>query len=434
MNDIAGIPYFEAQFDKDGQLKGSPVRLPAGTTDLFVISHGWNNDETEARTLYRNFFESFAAVRRPVDLPAAKLAIVGVIWPSKKFDERLAISGSAPAAGGGASLGGANQKAAEKAVADRLAALKGFFTEPRQQKALDDAARLVPDLEDKATARREFADLLRSMLDPAAADKEDASRTFFREDGKELMDRLKIAPQDLGPRAAAGGASAVAPGGPVAGPHGGAAGLGDLVSGAFAGAMNLLNFTTYYEMKARAGTVGKNGVAQLIDGLATAVQRIHLVGHSFGGRVVTSAAAGSTTDKICSLTLLQTAFSHNGFSRSMKGFFRSVVDSKRVHGPILVTHTPNDKAVGVAYPLASRISGDSTAAFGDENDVFGGIGRNGTQKMEDGEARFGKLLPVGSDYQFQSGVFFNLEASDFIDDHGDVTGKEVAHALVRAIA
>ena len=163
------------------------------------------------------------------------------------------------------------------------------------------------------------------------------------------------------------------------------------------------------------------------------MQRIHLVGHSFGGRVVTATAANSTTDKIRSLTLLQTAFSHNGFSKSMNGFFRGVVDQKRVNGPILVTHTKNDKAVGIAYPLASRINGDKTAAFGDENDVFGGLGRNGAQQMQDGETIVGTLSAVGADYAFQPGRFFNLEASEFIKGHGDVTGKEVANAVRRAV-
>ena len=133
------------------------------------------------------------------------------------------------------------------------------------------------------------------------------------------------------------------------------------------------------------------------------------------------------------MSLLQTAFSHNGFSKRMNGFFRSVVDRKRVKGPILVTHTKNDKAVGVAYPLASRINGDKTAAFGDENDVFGGMGRNGAQQMEAGETVPGRLLAVGASYAFQAGKFFNLEASEFIKGHGDVTGKEVAHAIRRAI-
>ena len=175
-------------------------------------------------------------------------------------------------------------------------------------------------------------------------------------------------------------------------------------------------------------------VAKLIDELASQVQRIDLVGHSFGGRVVTASAANSTTDKIKSLALLQTAFSHNGFSKSMNGLFRTVVEQKRVDGPILVTHTKNDKAVGLAYPLASRINGDKTAAFGDENDVFGGIGRNGAQQMQSGETIAGKLLAADGTYQFQTGRFFNLEASDFIKDHSDVTGKEIAHAVRKAVA
>jgi hypothetical protein len=54
--------------------------------------------------------------------------------------------------------------------------------------------------------------------------------------------------------------------------------------------------------------------------------------------------------------------------------------------------------------------------------------------MQSGETVPGRLLPVGSSYAFQAGKFFNLEASDFIKSHGDVTGKEIAHAVRKAIA
>jgi hypothetical protein len=118
----------------------------------------------------------------------------------------------------------------------------------------------------------------------------------------------------------------------------------------------------------------------------------------------------------------------------MNGFFRAVVDQHRVKGPILITYTKNDKAVGVAYPLASRINGDKTAAFGDENDVFGGLGRNGAQQMQSGEVVAGKLLPANGSYTFQAGKFFNLEGSAFITGHGDVAGKEIAHAVRIAMA
>ncbi|MEO6422205.1 MAG: hypothetical protein ABIR84_05860 [Candidatus Nitrotoga sp.] len=101
--------------------------------------------------------------------------------------------------------------------------------------------------------------------------------------------------------------------------------------------------------------------------------------------MVTAAAANSKTKKLHSMALLQADFSHNGFSLDRSGFFRSVVDNKRVAGPILITHTKNDKAVGMAYPAASRISRDNASGFGDADDDFGGLGSNGAQQMEDGE-------------------------------------------------
>jgi len=437
MNDIAGIPYTEAEFNKDGTIATQgELKVPDGTTDLFVISHGWNNDADAARDLYRRFFESFQAVALPKDLAGRQLAILGVIWPSKKFDELVAASSGSADAQGSAGLSKAHAES-DKLVEEKLDAMKVMFTEPAQQKTLDEAKALLGDLEDKASARTEFVNKIRSLVDPAAANKEDASTTFFKDDGNELMKNLKIAEDDVDDEVSGdsqGSASLPLGVGKVQTAEGGAAGFFSFLSGFKAAAMNVLNFTTYYEMKARAGNVGKNGVAKVVDKLAPKVQRVHLIGHSFGGRVVTATAANSTTDKIKTMNLLQTAFSHNGFSKSMDGFFRSVVDKKRIGGPILVTHTKNDKAVGIAYPLASKISGDATAAFGDENDKFGGLGRNGAQKMETGEVVKGSLLPATGSYGFQAGKFFNLEGGNFIMGHSDITGKEVANAVRRAVA
>src|SRR6266536_1894771 len=313
MNDIAGIPYIEAQFDKNGTLQ-KQVNLPADVTDLLLMSHGWNNDADEARSLYRRLFENFVAVAQPDDLPGRSFLFVGVIWPSKQFDELVAVSGLAGAAAGAASLNAADAES-RKALEDKLDRMKTFFTEPSQQKILDEARALLPDLEEKASARRDFVSKIRSLLDPTAANKEDASESFFKDDGNELMKNLKVDEEDLDDEVAGTGGSAALPLGVGAVPaaEGGAAGLKELLSGFKAAAMNILNYTTYYEMKARAGTVGKNGVARLIDQFAPQVKRVHLIGHSFGCRLVTSAAANSTTDKIGSMALLQAAFSHNGF-------------------------------------------------------------------------------------------------------------------------
>ena len=52
MNEIAEIPYVEARFNKDGGLENqNEINLPAGVTDLFVMSHGWNNNADAAREL-----------------------------------------------------------------------------------------------------------------------------------------------------------------------------------------------------------------------------------------------------------------------------------------------------------------------------------------------------------------------------------------------
>jgi predicted alpha/beta hydrolase family esterase len=433
VTDIAGIPYIDAEFDKNGTLQAA-VALPARVTDLFVISHGWNNDAEAARSLYQRLFTNFVAVARPDDLPGRRFAIVGVIWPSKEFDELVAIAGAPGGAQGAAGVHAADE-GSRKAVEAKLDRMKELFTEAAQRQLLDEARALIPDLDDRASARRLFVEKIRSLLDPSAANREDASDSFFKAGGDELMDNLKVDEEDLDPEVAGTEGSASLPlgVGSTAVAAGGAASVRDVLSGFKAAALNVLNFTTYFEMKARAGAVGKNGVAKLVDQLAPAVDRLHLIGHSFGGRVVAAAAANSTTDKIKSLALLQTAFSHNGFSKSRSGFFRAVVDQQRIHGPILVTHTPNDKAVGIAYPLASRIIGDKAASFGDKTDVFGGLGRNGAQEMQEGEAVVGRLAGHGADYTFAVGRFLNLEASEFIKGHSDVTGREIANAIRRAI-
>jgi hypothetical protein len=438
MNNIAGIPYVAARFDKDGAaLNQQQVTVPAGTTDVIVASHGWNNTEEQAEQLYSELFTNFTAVA-PDQLQNKKLAIVGVIWPSKKFTDVVEAAVAEQARGGGAGFGTSSEAADEtiKAKLDLIAQMFDSKAAKNIQAAKDQLGKLDSD----PAARKKFVDELRSLLDQSAAHEEDNSTLFFKLDGSAMLEKLKT-PTPLVSRGGGGGAASLGTH-PTATPAGGAAGLGDIFSGIKAGAIRFLNYFTYYEMKKRAGTVGQIGVGPMIDRLAPKVQRIHVVGHSFGGRVVTAASMASTTDKLQTMSLLQTAFSHNGFSKSMNGFFRSVVENHRIKGPIVVTYTSNDRAVGIAYPVASRLAGTVASALGDANDKFGGLGRNGAQKMESGEVVQGvdRLLAVGGSYAWQAGRFHNLESSKYIvdpnggDAHGFVTGKEVAWAISRAMA
>jgi hypothetical protein len=440
MNDIAGIPYVAAIFDKDGAaLDKQEVNLPDGTTDVIVASHGWNNNQEQAEQFYTDLFTNFVAVASD-QLQNKKIAIAGVIWPSKRFTDVVNAAVAEQARGGGAGFA-TSSTAADETIKAKLDVVATMF-DKKAAKKITAAKNQIGKLESDLDARRKFVDELRSLLDESAAHEEDNSALFFKLDGSVLLEKLKM-PTPLVSSGGGGGGGAASIGAqPKTIPAGGAAGLGDIFSGIKAGAIRFLNYLAYYEMKKRAGTVGQNGVGPMLDRLAGNVQRIHLVGHSFGCRVVTAAAAASTTDKLQSMSLLQAAFSHNSFSKSMNGFFRNVVDNQRIKGPIVVTYTPNDRAVGIAYPAASRLAGTVASAFGDASDKFGGLGRNGAQKMETGEVVQGvdRLLAVGDSYSWRSGRIHNLESSRYIVDPGGgdahmfVTGKEVAWTISRAMA
>jgi hypothetical protein len=428
MKRIHGFPYQEVKFNKKGHiLDANEVNAlidsieTESVTDLICISHGWNNDMDEARALYDKFLAQLREVLHAGSaggLSDRKLAVMAILWPSKKFaDDELKP-------GGAASLG----EISEDVLINQLNLLKGAFDAEDADTLLTDAIKLVPKLEDKRTARDEFGAIVKTLLGDISADeeaKEEIPQAFFNLSGSELIDNLS-APALLEPPPETSDSG-----------EGGTAGLFGF-GGILSGARQLLNFTTYWQMKKRAGIVGAGGVHDVLQQLHSRFSdlRLHLVGHSFGGRLVTAAAASGADVKISSMTLLQAAFSHNGFAKNFKkyrdGYFRRVVTEQRVKGPVLITHTANDKAVGVAYPLASRLSRDDSSGLGDKNDPFGGIGRNGAQHTP--ETKESQLLTAGSNYDFHGGVLYNLQADRFIRGHSDITNTAVAHAVAMAIA
>jgi len=196
-----------------------------------------------------------------------------------------------------------------------------------------------------------------------------------------------------------------------------------LTPGGVAG-MTLRRAGTYHAMKYRAGVVGRGAIASILDALET---RVHLIGHSFGARAIT-AAASATHRAVASMTLLQAAFSQNSFGP--EGAFRNVITERKCAGPILITHSVHDEALGLCYPIASRILRQNASGLGDANDRYGALGRNGARHTP--EASFGDLLPEGAPYSFSSGRIFNLCADRIIHSHADIVKPEIAWALIAA--
>ena len=442
MPEFFGFPYFEVEFNKKGQ-SSDPAQVRAltkfladgKTTDLFVISHGWNNDIAEARDLYTNIFK---CVRQVMDskvvsgLAKRKFAIMAVLWPSHKFAEKSLIPSGAASAG---------SSLASDLLKQELDDMKAVFDTKKGRETLDKAKKLLPKLEGNSKARKEFADLLRSLLSKQISPDADSASEFYKLPGDELLTLLEKIPSSSPAKPKRTGGAAVVRGGTSV-PAGGAAGLGEVLTGVKSSAAHLLNLITYYQMKERAGLTGSTGLNEILRSIRkqNANIKLHLAGHSFGGRLLTSAVAGTKgypAIKVNTLTLLQAAFSHYGFAenydgKNNHGFFRKVVTDNLVAGPIVISCTDNDKAVGLAYPLASMVAGHGAASFGDKNDKYGGIGRNGAQKTP--EAVNGSLLKVGGAYKFKAGKLYNLNSDAIIGGHSDLGHNEVAYAFLKAVS
>jgi hypothetical protein len=418
------LPYAAVEFTKDGHV-ADPGQVTAAlamldrarATDVLVLAHGWNNDIGAAERLYTHLTDNLADLIPPGS--TARPAVIGILWPSVRWADEDQI------AGGGVSMG--------DDLTTLTSAIAASVDDPDLAARLTDLAGHLDTAEGRAAFLGATRDLLPAPVDSGGADEDPAPAALRTGEAEGVFDAVRVAVSDVGDDVGGSGASG-----------GGAPGvapdlLGDATSGAGlfgqswpALGRQVLNTVTYYTMKARAGDVGANGVAPLVDQINAAApdRRIHLAGHSFGARVV-SAAATNITTPIESLTLLQGAFSHYGFTANYAGTgkdgaFRGALTNGWIHGPVVITHTHNDQAVRVAYATASRLAGQAGASFGDRTDLYGGIGANGSQGTNAAELVLGD---GASDYQFQAGAVHNLNADHTISGHSDVTNPAVANAL-----
>jgi hypothetical protein len=100
-------PYFPVQFTRDGRvfqqsdvdaLMSAAAAGPNAPSDLFFMCHGWNNNMDDATNLYEALADLIKAqVDANPTLGARKYAICGVLWPSKKFEDKDLIPSGAAA-------------------------------------------------------------------------------------------------------------------------------------------------------------------------------------------------------------------------------------------------------------------------------------------------------------------------------------------------
>jgi hypothetical protein len=231
-----------------------------------------------------------------------------------------------------------------------------------------------------------------------------------------------------------------------------AAGGANFAEGGFLGGiLGPLRQLSYWTMKKRARTIGESGMHQVVADLmkAAASTRFHLMGHSFGTIVVSSILGGKDGKgqlprQVDSVVLIQGAVSLWAFGdtvkgQNRKGYFNPWVHRPAVRGPVIVSRSIHDRAVGTLYPWASAVSFTDGSFDPEDEDLplYGAIGKYGIRGLSG--AVFLDMLEKTGNYGFQAGKIYNLESSRYIAKggglsgaHSDIDGPEVAHAIWQA--
>ena len=445
MSEIAGSPLWRVTFGKDGAMLGATPAdvaadiVAANIDDLFVFAHGWNNDTAAAEDLFQVMFAQMAQLSASAPAPLANIGFVGVFWPSIWFPEPPTSSAGTVAAA--VASGKPGQADSAVSGADIAAALTPAYDDPAQKAALASMGALVDAGIAAATAGTTaettqqanvaaFHSQLPSIVSAptqAAFDGGEAS-LVYAEDGQAAYTSI----------------AAVMGSAP---PSGDEQSIGSVFATVWNGAKDALRAASYLEMKTRAGTIGQTGLAPLLTALraASATIRVHLIGHSFGARLVSFSVAGITDpadSPVRSLTLVQGAFSHWAFADATMPFgtpgpllpFRD-----RIAGPVMSTFSSHDWAVGIWYPKASFLADDLV-----ESEVqaskWGGMGADGAQCVP-GPADPILLGPAGQSYDVAPGNFYRFDSNAIIADtsqsafagaHSDIRHPEVSWLPVMA--
>ncbi|RVH05446.1 hypothetical protein CN217_25990 [Sinorhizobium meliloti] len=434
MDKLGPSPFVWLDFDAEGKIGPHMAEdfqdlvASSGGTDLVIMSHGWKNTKQDAKTLYGTLWGNTI-----LDLPgglAEATLIAGVVWPAKKyatdFDQEavaLQTNGARAVHGGGAatSLSQEQFEAVLEDLVDLFGARAGAVIGAAQAaqhsinvgtaKGLMAAARnlLASDpIPDDPELSPEIGRIQRAAADPTRA--------------QQVIQSMAIPPRfkrsDI---------------------DGHAEGLGDFVAGVVQGpraaVARFLNQLTYFEMKKRAGIIGDSLARNVASVLRpTKALRVHLVGHSFGARLVTAAAnAWQIRENVdlFSLTLLQAAFSHNGMAKEvrpgMPGAFHDVVG--KLSGPISITHTHNDSACTIAYPLASRLARDIAEALGGADDKFGAMGANGPQLLTEAVV----VNDNSMTFRPAKTKVNSFLGDGFIASHNDVANRKCGELLAKTL-
>ena len=391
------------RYDTDGSLlsprtQGKLLEELPHVSDVFVFSHGWNNDFAVAAKNYKRFIQGFVQQGSGGCTPL----LVGVVWPSTSL--------LMPWEEGPQIAAGPDPASPE--------AMTAFVAGSLDQDARAQLSELVEgtdslDQQQARTAAQLLLEGLTEEIDPDGATVrptvDEVLTAWAALDGQAAPKPAD--PDDFGEVAAATEAGQPQ----VAGL------LGNLDP------RNLLRMASLWKMKDRAGKVGAHGVSPLLQKIQSSSQaRVHLIGHSFGARVMLSALCfGPLSRPVRSVLLLQPAinrwcFANDVVGKHVPGGYHAATD--RVELPIFTTRSTRDMPLHEVFHLAvrgSNLGEPDIAAVGDtfRFGALGGYGPGGADAITTVQP----VRPVGTPYDLTGEHRLVV-----VDGSGDIGGR---HAI-----
>lgn len=426
------IPLYLIPFDENGVCQAPETveelkEAVKTASDLYVFSHGWNNDFDAATKLYEHFIGGYMSMREKNKLPSDagyKPVLVGVIWPSAilvREDEQppkfLSLKTDWD----------------DDVARDKARSLVSGLAGKLKPEELEF---LLECIEKKELSEKEggrFAELLAKTYDPQ--EDEVTGETLTAKNILATWSTMEKAltedpfadmwTQGVNPK----------PAGAVA----------DLLQKFTV--KNVLRTFTVWQMKDRAGVVGKVGVHKLLVDLMTGTKcKVHLIGHSYGTKVLMSAVcAGALPRKVRSALLLQGAISHLCFADNVNntgkpGGFQKALD--RIELPILSTYSEHDFPLTQVFHLALRRSNDmgEVLAINLEKPpsifaALGGFGPRSVGGTKETTQRRIAIKDLNDNYELDKSVrIYGLDGSRKISGHGDISNEATWWALYNLVS
>jgi hypothetical protein len=419
-------PFYVIPFDKQGTCIGPRTRDrlvedAKNATDIFLFSHGWNNTWPTALNRYNEFITAYLAIRAMLPkppVPGYRPLLAGVFWPSAVLvdsDEQAPVIAAAPEGAAAPDTESLLELTADL-PAEQTARLSVLLTKDRldRDEALEAAgliARVLGEGDDELGGKAPAAE---DLVDNARQLGQSSKQSTSEPVGGFIQDTSDSSPQ--------------------------VAGWKDLLD-----PRQLIRTATVLMMKDRAGRVGATGVSDTLVRLHAANNgaRIHLVGHSYGSKVVLSAlCAPAQTDAVTvdSVLLLQAATSCYCFApagaipgaASAGGYHEAPARSAK---PVVCTFSRHDAPLTKLFHLTARRSrdlGDPQNAPKDgvpsKYAALGGFGPRGVTSTT--------IEPVNpiDPYPFPNGSgIVGVHADNVISGHGDVSSQATAWMLLSQV-